>query len=93
MSIPSWARVGAKVVCVDAGPGPVRHSVAPLVKGTLYTIASTEWGSVIEAPIIRIVESRGRFGLFRFRPLVTRTQEQDISAYFKPLLSPERIDA
>lgn len=74
-----------------------------LTIGVIYTIREfglTMWfgmPTIRLEEIIRILRGRDKeeagYAITRFRPLVTRTQEQDISAYFKPLLSPERIDA
>ena len=89
--LPSWARVGAKVVCVDGKPRLC--STAPLPhEGAIYTIRGVEWcvwGSGDVGPAVYLVEinrgkSAGRewpFGLNRFRPMVT--QEDDIATHFR----------
>lgn len=97
MSIPSWCRVGAKVVCVDASPrvGARARDLDGLTRGVVYTIRSVfeEDGELCLrlAEIVRpiriedILENYGTengFAATRFRPLVTRSQEQDIAEHF-----------
>lgn len=83
MSIPSWAKVGAKVVCVDDSYDCTGAGKEPLITaGTVYTVES------ISDPYIRLLEVEGAFSRYggyrwrRFRPLVTRSQEQDIAEHF-----------
>lgn len=94
MSLPSWARVGAKVVCVDAVGAP------ELVERQTYTIEAIDdvplrlgglgvW--LVEVSIMQnAVGSYYGFRLSRFRPLVTI--EDDITTYFAELLTaPVRV--
>ena len=90
----SWARVGAKCVCVDAEPMPGLVFMAPPpVKGQVYTITATFMGiwGVPTATLAGLPNERNGhdlgWSLKRFRPLVTRSQEQDV-AMFKSLLTP-----
>jgi hypothetical protein len=73
MTIPSWARVGVKVVCIH----PCNH----LIKDATYTIV--RFDDLIDDELI-VVEpypnTTHAFVAERFRPLVTRTQEQDVRA-------------
>lgn len=107
--VPSWAVKGAKVVCVDAGwdtESPV------LSEGAVYEIervfanngpASDRYATVPWVVILRGVRNphaqlhhEGAFALDRFRPPVTRTQEQDIAEHFSGFLHgrvPEGVDA
>lgn len=101
--IPSWAKVGAKVVCVDAslpnGEFWAGHE-QPIV-GAIYTISSVGLdrdGVNIGVNFIEIERdelARAIWGwevgyyLHRFRPLITRTEQQDL-ALFTPML--ERPD-
>lgn len=72
----------------------------PLVKGETYTIESVVAHPVLAATCIRLVEvaSRGSsaigddpgYIISRFRPLVTKTLEQDL-AIFLPLLTDLRV--
>lgn len=81
MSVPSWARVGAKVVMVD---GSADLDGDTFATGRIYIIkAITEEFSEPaikchrdDQPAIGMEWSR----LSRFRPLVIRTQEQDVRA-------------
>jgi len=94
----SWARVGAKCVCVDGSARVGSRRNLP-VEGKTYTVASVEWCvwlgghsgiGVHIAEIDRPPHSSGKvypWGLDRFRPLVTKTQDQDV-AMFKSLLTP-----
>lgn len=80
--IPAWAVKGAKVVCIEEPPsGAIR-------RGEVVTIALVtdirdphgDWGVVFE----EVVSPDGFGGFFkgrRFRPLVTRTQDQDIALF------------
>lgn len=89
--IPSWATVGAKVVCVDAAWSSDPPFASPLRKGAIYTIESAYiWHAAIGAePVIRLVEVDNPiisgFGYLvdRFRPLVIRSHEQDMEIFRK----------
>ena len=90
--IPSWARVGAKVVCVDAGPGDVRTGTQRLVAGEIYTLS--EVTDEFRVPACKIAEhgyGRDEYcRLDRFRPLIT--QQDDLANHFKALLDvPEQV--
>lgn len=101
MTIPSWARVGAKVVCVNAARlyPPQRTDEATPAEGQTYTIR--EVVDYCYAIGLRLVEIVNRphdyadgclecaFVIDAFRPLTTRTQEQDLEL-FLPLLVPKR---
>lgn len=96
-SIPSWAVRGARVVCIESFiyRNSVQREHAPVLpqKGTAYTIADVDiCGStgVVDLILVEIVTKpfRGEeiaWDIDHFRPLVTRTQEQDL-AIFMPLL-------
>lgn len=88
--IPSWARVGAKVVCVRApwlpqsGPSPkdvCQVAEVAVDRGGvwLYLDGHSEW--VQESATKR---ARHSYGVNCFRPLIT--QEDDIKAHFALLL-------
>jgi len=94
-SIPAWARVGAKVVCVKVGewsnthPGEkhprfgdvltVREGI--FLGGELYLrFAEIRNPPVRYAPGLGFFE--GSYFIDRFRPLVARTAEQDIAEHF-----------
>lgn len=97
MSIPSWFHPGAKVVAVKETDDGLHGDYAiPLNVGQIYTIdevEEVEWSSGT-AVIGSVVESEpldedGMLWPYRidcFRPLISRTQESDISTYFKDLL-------
>jgi hypothetical protein len=93
----SWARVGAKCVCVDAD-SPSQSGIWQgdrLVAGSTYTIVA-----VTSSPVglvgVKVLEADtpNPFGywLARFRPLVTISQAQDV-AKFRHLLTPSPVDA
>lgn len=99
MTIPSWCRVGAKLICVDAAPlvdlfG--RTFECKLEKGRTYTVAASD---VLEG-VFRSVEAiypavmleevanpkgSGFYALTRFRPLVT--EQDDLEAHFNQFLT------
>jgi hypothetical protein len=79
--LPSWARVGAKVVCVNA-----KHSW--LVEKRVYRIADLgdedSTGPVISVEGVMMGNRLARWFVGRFRPLITL--EDDISTHFRQLL-------
>lgn len=87
--LPSWARVGAKVVCISAFGG--RSAPHIPVKGEIYTISHLDpdhqWGpmlQLVEFGDERISRSTTRsysYPVHCFRPLVTI--EDDIAAHFR----------
>ena len=80
-AVPSWARVGAKVVCVIDGDCSVIHP-GP----TVYTIDGVEC-----CPSLHIWVGGYLELAFRFRPLVT--QQDDIATYFEQFLhTPQKIE-
>jgi hypothetical protein len=100
MSIPAWARVGAKVVCVNAGRFNAWHlpmdADERVVEGEVYTISRAMIDDDGDA-ILHLVEVRRNaasrralgpdvgYWAARFRPLIT--QSDDISAHFQQFLS------
>lgn len=103
-AIPSWARKGARVTCIDDRWPGVGSS--GLVKGHVYTIdavhtmngtgrlpdgtlsvgyALVELREASNPDDRRFPELERGFALVRFRPIVTRTIEQD-AEIFAPLL-------
>lgn len=103
----AWAKPGVKCVCLVGGsliPGhPPKHGYPDA--GAVYTVSSfvheDRWG---RGKFIRIAELPNPWKLdqtydagwsvSRFRPLVTRTQEQDVEL-FRSLLTdlPVEVDA
>ena len=92
----AWAKPGVKCVCVDASWHGLPTS--PLVEGAKYTIRSVAMydgdlvADFLEAQNpedAKFPESPPGFRIDRFRPLVTKTQEQDV-AMFRHLLTPSR---
>lgn len=89
--IPSWVRVGQKVVCVDAAPR--KYLAVGLTEGAIYTIRGTNVapngvpGVLLVEVQSSIVWRDGRessYHVDRFRPLVTI--EDDLKAHFSALL-------
>lgn len=101
--IPSWARVGAKVVCVDGSPALEMSVYIPfLEKGEIYLVEGVlrekgvdrKTGLFGEVDTLKLagVARRGTvqgFDTSRFRPLIT---EADDIAQFKSLLNPTLVD-
>lgn len=92
-----WAKPGVKCVCVDAAFVSGR---SPLTEGQVYVIAKVVIARPAlvgkhRAPGIALVLEgvenpyaigTNGFAIHRFRPLITRTQEQDV-ALFRSLLT------
>lgn len=80
----SWAKPGVKCVCVEP--------VEALVKGSVYTIERLLWADAWGEMGVVILGYRspdnkqGGYRLSRFRPLITRTQSQDVEL-FRSLLT------
>jgi hypothetical protein len=88
--IPSWARVGAKVVCIndrqqEFDPSSLKWDA--LDAGQVYTISGV-WGGLGAGARIMLAGSQVRFGFYvrRFRPLVTDEQKAADLALFKSWL-------
>lgn len=94
MSIPTWARKGAKVVCVNA-EATSAFGVQELIEGDVYVIRWVGWfhhelqgrhAAVRVVGIERFCNRRDYpFDALRFRPLIS--QADDISTHFQALLS------
>jgi hypothetical protein len=102
--VPSWARVGAKVVCINADGFRVSQ---PLLLGATYTIRRVREGLAKDGwvPGLELVEvtnnvnpfSRNEHGyrLTRFRPLVDDEAQERDAAMFRKLLThntPELVE-
>lgn len=89
----SWARVGVKCQCVDDRPS--QFGECSLLKGKIYTITAVlspdRTGRIGVLVAEAVSKSRG-FHLYRFRPLITKTQEQDVSMFLS-LLKPSEVNA
>lgn len=91
-SIPSWVRVGAKVVCVNGYGWQKGRTMswwrfirilligAPCA-GCVYTIDGTGLGSETENPVIALRGFDGWYQVSNFRPLITKSQEQDVGLF------------
>lgn len=91
-TFPSWAVRGAKCICVKvgnwdqiSGSDEDRPSLHPVLDG-IYTIDSLDMQDGYCAAAFLECEFGDFYWLERFRPLVTRTIEQDISEHFKRYL-------
>lgn len=94
----SWVRVGSRVVCVETFSASPYAETLP-VKGEVYTIREVAWCGLecgvhlreIENPVREYMHgwSEAYFSIDGFRPLITRSQEQDV-ALFAPLLDTSR---
>ena len=102
MGLPSWARVGAKVVCISTFGGRTAPHIP--VKGQIYTISGLspdhQWGEMLslaefgDERISRSTTRSYQYPVHCFRPLVTL--EDDIEAHFAHHLttsSPQGVDA
>lgn len=87
--IPSWAVPGAKVVCIKAGVTVRNTGLANPIAGRIYTISrafivprASHPSMVKDAACVELIECPGiANGITLFRPLVTRTQEEDVAAF------------
>jgi hypothetical protein len=87
----TWAKPGVKVVCVDVSGGPWVGDI--LVKGNVYEIEKVGLSPVTGRPVLYLVGNTNlHYGVVtgylirRFRPLITRCQEQD-AHLFRRLLN------
>lgn len=90
-SVPSWARVGAKVVCIAGNE--------TLIERQTYTITHVydgrdmigQWG-------VKVAEAKSMWGWHgyfagdRFRPLITKSQSEDVAEHFRHHLN-QPVDA
>lgn len=88
----SWAKPGVKCVCVVQGDiGPKRHDVCTVdevkADATGVWLVLSEYGWRHTDTLTTVERRRPLFRVERFRPLVTKTQEQDV-ALFWHLLAP-----
>ena len=93
--IPSWAVKGAKVVCINSRPPwwcGVGDPVLVPVEGEVYEISALgDFGGQCGLLLVGMGEL-DFWHCRRFRPLVTRSQEQDIAEHFAHhLRTPERV--
>ena len=80
MTVPSWARVGAKVVCVDTSPGDW-NGRGGFVAGEIYTLTWV-WTHRNGTPVCAVSAfPRSIARISRFRPLITI--EDDIATHFR----------
>lgn len=90
--IPSWARVGAKVVCIEGGdPECAAHTMFGLdwPKTSEVVTVVRAFINPWNVPVLHLKEypspdERYGWDIARFRPLIT--QSDDISAHFAHLL-------
>jgi hypothetical protein len=86
----TWAKVGMKVVCINSDPSVFSHlphngtGDFHLAKGSTYTI---RWvGEANGLQTVKLSELPDRtsdfgYALSRFRPLVTKTQSEDVAMF------------
>lgn len=103
----SWAKVGAKCVCIDAR-WESWHSACPLRVGAVYTVVAVGRAAPNAGPFagecdtVTLAEVSNPtsyihgdgFAVARFRPVITKTQAQDVEMFLR-LASPsplERLD-
>lgn len=97
----SWAKVGVRCICIRAETIGSWRGLAP-VNGQTYVITKFSQSMFTDVPQAHFATLDGlpihencRVKLDRFRPLITRTQDEDVDA-FKSLLQDmpltERLD-
>lgn len=106
MDIPSWARPGVKVVCVDDAPKPGRLAINPKPPvGTICEIIEVKRSVLVgdDYYVLCIkdwpnqsVQGSGELGwdVRRFRPLQYPKQSEETDlAKFREFLTPETLEA
>jgi len=94
MSVPSWCRVGAECVCVDASPSYING--ATLVKGRRYFIEAVHdtlsgVGLVLRGAPDSGFWLDGGWNVCRFRPPVAKkTMAEDVALIKSHLKAPPR---
>lgn len=93
--LPSWVRVGARVICVnDVVTTPIERGQTLPVRGVTYTVRNTFRDAIRLVEIVNrtIYTTEDGFGesafyISRFRPAVEpKTEAEDLKAHFLPLL-------
>ena len=89
-SVNTWPSVGMKCVCIKRGPWTVAYGCLPGGEvfpeyGDVLTIRDVEDGDLrfveIVNPRVRVGNTETTFSVTRFRPLVTKTQAEDIALF------------
>lgn len=94
----SWAKPGARCVCVDKsfyGHGH-KNDADKLVVGGIYTIdfVFTDKRGVICVRLQGVTNESAGYMVSRFRPLITKTQEHDVALFKHHLIeNSAHIDA
>lgn len=99
----AWARPGVKCVCIHTGPWILREEADPGAEigpdvhpdtGEVCTIAGVRLRR--SGVIALLIDGYGsnEYAVHHFRPLITRTQEQDV-ALFRQIIAqvPAGVDA
>lgn len=92
----AWARPGVKVVCVDASSVVVpdtglqlnrKYVIESVFAGGPALGPNGEFRDGLQVSLVGVSKPGGigGYGVYRFRPVTTRTQEQDV-AIFRHLL-------
>lgn len=83
----SWAKVGAKCVCIDSAPRNTSEGFPTWipVEGEVYTILDIYHRADGKSGLILVEQTDHRrfYEVSRFRPIVTRTQEQDVEMFVR----------
>ncbi len=102
MSVPSWARAGVVVECVNSELPPgyedrswslqctryVVLAVVPRSDNAISAVADSSWGVVLRGCPNPFM-ANGAFNINRFRPLVaTKTEAEDVALFTDHLKAP-----
>jgi hypothetical protein len=89
----SWARPGVKCVCIKQGAWVGTFTdvvgVGPSFNEICVVVAVAR---ILGEKYLQLDGFPTYYSASRFRPLITKTQEQDV-AIFAPLLNTSRVDA
>lgn len=94
-----WLKTGVQVICTNATPLPGYSTLDMPKKGGRYVVSQVVWhrwalGDEGVGVYLAGVSRDAPYGAFRFRPLITKTQEQDVEMFLR-LAGPsplERLD-
>lgn len=78
----SWAKPGVKCVCVDDRRAPF-GSPSPFARGGVYVVEDVNDLGNIKIAGVPQVDNVWFWKVERFRPLVTKTQSEDIEMFLR----------
>ncbi len=81
----SWAKPGVKCVCIDSAPRGTSEGIPAWipVEGEIYTVSFVYHRGDGKSGLVLVEQTDNRrfYEITRFRPLVTKTIEQDVQMF------------